>query len=92
MSFCIHKFSKVREHINKRHSDLDVEFRARRMAQENANSRVRAQSFANLNTLSNLSWLPYPAYALQVCMYLMSALSVGLFEIDVLGERHFFRI
>ena len=53
---------------------------------------LKTKSIANLNTLSNLSWLPYPAYALQVCMYLMSALSVGLFEIDVLGERHIFRI
>ena len=45
----------------------------------------------NLNILSNLSWLPYPAYALQVCMYLMFALSVGIFNVTELRVNHLYR-
>ena len=45
----------------------------------------------NLNILSNLSWLPYPAYALQVCMYLMFALSVGFFNVTELRVNHLYR-
>ena len=78
--FCIRQFVKVREHINKMHSDIDVEIRARRLAQENENSKVRAQSFASLDAINNLSFIPSPLCAIQVCMYLMSALSVGFFS------------
>ena len=88
-SFCIRQFVKVREHINKMHSDIDVEIRARRLAQENESSKVRAQSFASLDAINNLSSIPSPLCAIQVCMYLMSSLSVGVFELDLQGQRHF---
>ena len=49
--FCMEMFSKVMEHIYKKHTDTPVEIRAKRMAKEAADSKVRSQSYANLSML-----------------------------------------
>jgi len=40
--FCMEMFSKVMEHIYKKHTDTPVEIRAKRMAKEAADSKVRS--------------------------------------------------